>query len=67
MEGWDEYLENTNQVVADGLATVQANTDVVYQTLQEMGQEYSLSIADALTSPWADGATAIQSFSELYC
>lgn len=66
MEQWDEYLENTEQVVADSLATIQANTDIVYQTLQSMGQEYSLSIADALTSPWIDGESAIQSYSEKF-
>ena len=66
MEQWDEYLENTEQVVSDSLATIQANTDIVYQTLQSMGQEYSLSITDALTSPWIDGESAIQSYSEKF-
>lgn len=66
MESWDEYLENTEQVVADSLATVQANTDAIYQTLQEMGQEYGLSITESLTSPWREGETAIQSFSEQF-
>ena len=66
MEGWDEYLENTNQVVADSLSTVQANTEAVYTTLQAMGQEYGLSITESLTSPWREGETAIQSFSEQF-
>lgn len=66
MESWDEYLENTNKVVADSLATIKSNTDVVYQTLKEMGQEYSLSITESLTSPWKDGENAIQSFSEKF-
>ena len=66
MDGWDEYLENTSQVVADSLSTVQTNTDVVYQTLKAMGEEYSLSIAESLTSPWKDGESAIQSFSEKF-
>lgn len=66
IEGLEEYLENTEQVVADSLATVQANTDAVYQTLQEMGQEYSLSITESLTAPWQEGETAIQSFSEQF-
>lgn len=66
MDGWDEYLENTSQVVADSLSTVQTNTDVVYQTLKTMGEEYSLSIAESLTSPWKDGESAIQSFSEKF-
>ncbi|MBQ8570283.1 MAG: hypothetical protein IJ444_02095 [Kiritimatiellae bacterium] len=66
MEAWDEYIEDTERVVADGLATIQANTEVVYDTLQAMGQEYSLSIADALVSPWEEGKSAIQSYSEKF-
>ena len=66
MEGWDEYLENTEQVVSDSLATVQANTDAVYQTLMAMGEEYGLSITESITSPWEQGAIAIQSFSEQF-
>lgn len=66
MEGWDEYLENTETVVSDSLATIQANTDVVYQTLKSMGQEYGLTIAETLTSPWRDGEAAIQSYAEKF-
>lgn len=66
MEGLDEYLENTEQVVADSLAVVQANTDTVYQTLTAMGQEYGLSITESLTSPWQEGESAIQAFSETF-
>jgi TP901 family phage tail tape measure protein len=70
IEGWDKYLENTEQVIADSLSTIQANTDVVYQTLQEMVQEYGLNIQNSITGaiidPWAEGSTAIQSFSEQF-
>lgn len=66
MEGWDEYLENTEQVVSDSLTTIQANTEVVYETLKSMGQEYGLTIAETLTSPWRDGEAAIQSYAEQF-
>lgn len=66
MEGWDKYLEDTNKVVSDSLALVQTNTDTVLQTLTTMGQEYGLSMSTALTSPWKDGETAIQNFSEKF-
>ena len=66
IEGWDGYLENTEQVVSDSLATVQANTDTVYKTLQAMGEEYGLTITEYLTSPWKDGENAIQSYSEKF-
>lgn len=65
-EAWDEYLEDTEKVVSDSLAVVQSNTEAVYNTLQDMGYEYSLSIADALTSPWKQGEGAIQSYSEKF-
>ena len=64
--GWEEYLTNVEVVVADALAVVQANTDAVYQTLKAMGKEYSLDITESLTSPWENGAYAIQSFSEKF-
>ena len=66
LEGWDTYLENTEQVVSDSLSTVQANTETVYDTLSALGQEYSLSITESLTSPWKDGSDAIQDFSEKF-
>ena len=66
MEALDEYLENTELVISDSLATIQANTDVVYQTLTQLGNEYSLSIAESLTSPWQAGEAAIQSYSEQF-
>lgn len=66
MDGWDEYLENTEQVVADSLNTITANTNVVYQTLEAMGQEYGLSITESLISPWKEGENAIQAFSEKF-
>ena len=66
MEGWDEYLENTNKVVADSLDVVKANTNAIYQELQAMGQEYGLSITESLISPWKEGENAIQAFSEKF-
>lgn len=66
IEGWEEYLENTELVVSDSLAVIQSNTDTVYQTLRDMGAEYSLSITEALTSPWKQGESAIQSYTEKF-
>ena len=66
LEGWDKYLENTEQVVSDSLSIVQSNTEKVYATLKSMGQEYSLNISAALTSPWKDGEDALQSYFEKF-
>lgn len=66
MEGWDEYLENTNKVVSDSLDVVKANANAIYQELQTMGQEYGLSITESLISPWKEGENAIQAFSEKF-
>ena len=66
IEGWEEYLENTELVVSDSLSMIQANTDVVYQTLKQMGKEYGLSITETLTSPWKEGEYAIQDYTEKF-
>ena len=66
MEGWDEYLENAEQVVADALSTVQNNTQTVMNTLTQMGAEYSLEMSETLTEPWKQGAEAIQDYSETF-
>ena len=62
IESLEEYLEDTEKVVSDSLATVQAHTDVVLQTLSVMGQEYSLNITEALTAPWESGSIAISDY-----
>lgn len=66
IEGWEEYLENTELVVSDSLSMIQANTDTVYKTLQELGKEYGLSITETLTSPWKEGEYAIQDYTEKF-
>lgn len=66
IEGWEEYLKDTNLVVSDGLSLVKDNTHAIYQTLQDMGKEYGLSVTESLTSPWKEGEYAIQSFSEKF-
>ena len=65
-DGWDEYLEDTNKVVSDSLTTVKENTSTVYQTLKSLGEEYSLSLTESLTSPWKNGSSAISSYTEKF-
>lgn len=62
IEGWEKYLENTEVVVADSLDVVKKNTESVYTTLKELGEQYSLSITESLTKPWESGETAIQDY-----
>jgi peptidoglycan hydrolase-like protein with peptidoglycan-binding domain len=66
IEGWEEYLEDAEKVVNDSLQAVQSNTDTVLQTLNEMGQEYSLNITDSLTSPWKSGSVAISDYKSTF-
>jgi len=62
VEELDKYLENVELVVADSIAMVQANANVVYAMLTALGQQYGLNIATALTQPWIAGETAIQNY-----
>jgi TP901 family phage tail tape measure protein len=62
IEGWEKYLENMELVVADSLAMVQANTQLIFAMLTAIGQQYGLDITNALTQPWMAGETAIQDY-----
>ena len=62
IEEWEKYLESVELVVADSLAMVQENTSAVLETLTAMGQEFGLTITEALTAPWKAGETAIQDY-----
>ena len=63
---WDEYLENIEQVVADSLNIVQANASEIGATLTDKANEYSLSVSDAVLSPWQDGALAVSDYQETF-
>ena len=62
IENLDKYLENVELVVADSLAMVQQNTQVVLETLTTLGQEFGLTITDSLLEPWKAGESAIQDY-----
>lgn len=66
MENWDEYLKNVDTVVTDSLNYVQSQTQVVYNTLNEMGRQYGLTLTDSITTPWKNGATAIDDYSATF-
>lgn len=59
MEALDEYLENTELVVADSMNAIQSSGEAVLQALNGLAEEYGVNISDALKKPWEDAATAI--------
>lgn len=62
IEGWEKYLDDTERVVSDSLATVQQNTQTVLNTLTTIGSEYSLNITETLKSPWTNATGAISNY-----
>lgn len=64
IEDWEKYLENVELVVADTIGMVQESTQTVLETLTILGQEFGLTITEALTNPWKAGETAIQNYGE---
>lgn len=58
----DEYLENIEQVVTDSLESVQANALLIYDTLGSKAAEYNLTLSEAVTTPWQDGALAVSDY-----
>ncbi len=62
MEIWDEYMSNVEQVVKDSLDVVRENADDIGNTLTEKTNEYSLTVSDAVLSPWREGMDAIDEY-----
>lgn len=58
----DEYLGNIEQVVTDSLESVQANALLIYDTLGSKAVEYNLTLSEAVTTPWQDGALAVSDY-----
>jgi hypothetical protein len=64
IENWEKYLENVELVVSDTISMVQESTQTVLETLTTLGQEFGLTITEALTNPWKAGENAIQYYGE---
>ena len=62
IEMWDKYLENVEQIIIDSLGIVQTNATEIGATLTDAAEEYSLTISDAVLSPWQDGALAVSDY-----
>lgn len=65
-EYYDKYLEDTEKVVADSLAVVKNGTTDIFNTIQEVVSEYSLTITDAISAPWAEGESAITDYQKAF-
>ena len=61
---WEEYLDNIETVVADSLLIVQENAVGIGQTLTEQANEYNLTLSDAILTPWQEGKSAIDAYSD---
>ena len=58
----EEYLTNVEQVITDSLGLVRENASAIGQTLTDQAEEYSLTVSDAVLSPWKDGALVIDEY-----
>lgn len=66
IEKWETYLDDVELIIADSLNIVQANATGIYDTLVDKADEYNLSLSEAITSPWADGALAVSDYQETF-
>lgn len=61
-EKLDEWLEDTEQVVADAFNSMTENAKVVNETLKGLADEYGLELSEAIIKPWEDGATTMGTY-----
>ena len=66
IEALEKYLEDVEVIVADSLAIVQENAVAIGNTLTEKANEYNLSVADAILTPWSDGSIAISGYQDTF-
>lgn len=64
IEKWEDYANDTERIVSDTLDYVKSNTNEVFNTLKDLGNEYNLTMSDSLITPWENGSNAIDSYSE---
>lgn len=64
IDAWSEWLSDTETVVSEALEYVKNNTNEVFNTLKELGNDYNLTMSDSLITPWQNGSNAIDSYSE---
>ena len=62
IEKWDEYLENVEALITESLGIVQQNASEIGETLTSKAEEYSLTISDAVLTPWKDGSLAVSDY-----
>ena len=64
IEKWEEWLKDTEAVIAEALEYVKDNTTDVFETLTGLGEQYGLTMSTELTTPWKNGELAIDSYSD---
>ena len=64
IESWENWLENTESIVLESLEYVKNNTNEVFTTLKQLGNDYNLTMSTELTTPWQNGSNAIDSYSQ---
>ena len=63
---WEEWLKDTDKVVDESLTMVKDKTNIVYDTLTDLGKQYGLTLSGSLISPWKDGENAISDYSSTF-
>lgn len=62
IEALNSSLKAQNKAVADALALVKTDYDVIYKQLTALSKEYGLTLADDITQPWYNGALAVKEY-----
>lgn len=61
MDALDKLLEG-EQLVIESFNTVKDNADAVLSEIDKLAETYGIDISESITSPWADGSSAINDY-----
>lgn len=66
IDSLEEWLDDREAVIQDSFDLVKENTQVIYDELLNLSQEYGVQISDEIIAPWQAGKDAIGEYKDAF-
>ena len=66
IDSLEEWIDDREQIIKDSFDLVKENTQVVYDELLKLSQEYGIEISDEIIAPWLAGKDAIGEYKDAF-